>query len=157
MKFLVDSTAGALCRWLRILGHDARYVSGAAAGEMLSMARREGRILLSRNRSLSSRDPVAVTGVHADLLEDQLRDLSGTLPLLEEAKPFTRCLVCNGALDFVPPYVFQTQEAFGYCATCDRFYWKATHWEAMRARLGSIFGPGFPEEDVLGEGGHDGE
>ena len=117
MKFLVDSTAGALCRWLRILGHDARYVSGAAAGEMLSMARREGRILLSR----------------LDFVPKE------------------------SARNRVPPYVFQTQEAFGYCATCDRFYWKATHWEAMRARLGSIFGPGFPEEDVLGEGGHDGE
>lgn len=154
MRFLVDSTAGKLCRWLRILGHDVRYSSGDSPGVMLSVARREGRILLSRNRMLAARDPAVAALIPADLLEDQLRDLARRLPILEEARPFTRCLACNGALEpvstekarnRVPPYVFQTQKEFGYCGTCDRFFWRATHWEAMRERLSRIFGDVSPE------------
>jgi len=153
MKFLVDSTAGKLCRWLRVLGHDADYVSSAAPGEMLGRARREGRRLLTRNRSLGERDPRVATTIESDHLADQLRQLGRTYPILDEAAPFTRCLVCNGrfesvsrarARNRVPPYVYQTQKAFGYCPRCDRFYWQATHWEAMRARLEHIFGPGVP-------------
>ncbi len=157
MKFLVDSTAGKLCRWLRILGHDVRYESEARPGEMLSVARREGRILLSRNRLLWKRDPAVVTAVGADVLEDQLRDLNRVHPILEEARPFTRCLECNGVLEpvsrerarnRVPEYVYQTQDAFGRCAVCDRVFWKATHWEAMRDRLERIFGSRLPRDAV---------
>jgi uncharacterized protein with PIN domain len=153
MKFLVDSTAGKLCRWLRILGHDTEYDPKSSPGALLARARREGRVLLSRSRTLGARDPAVAVTIEADFLEEQLRQLARELPLLEGAGPFTRCLVCNAVLEpvprerarnRVPDYVFQTQGAFGYCGRCDRFYWKATHWEAMRDRLGRIFGSSWP-------------
>jgi uncharacterized protein with PIN domain len=154
MKFLVDSTAGKLSRWLRVMGHDVSYVSTLGPGEMLQQARREGRILLSRNRSLAARNPAVATTLEADDLVGQLRQIGRRFPLLETAAPFTRCLVCNGALEprpkeqarnRVPDYVFQTQEGFGYCPFCDRFYWKATHWEQMRETLRGVFGAEFPD------------
>jgi uncharacterized protein with PIN domain len=154
MKFLVDSTAGKLARWLRILGHDTAYDPVSGPGALLARARREGRTLLSRNRSLAARDPSTAVSVEADRLEDQLRRVREAFPGLEKAAPFTRCLVCNGLLETaarerarnrVPEYVYQTQGEFGYCPACDRFVWKATHWEAMRARLSAIFRAGGSE------------
>ncbi len=154
MRFLVDSTAGKLSRWLRILGHDVEYTSSLSPGEMLQLARREKRILLSRNRSLAARDSSVATTLEADGLEDQLYQVGHQFPALERAVPFSRCLICNRVLETVPKerpgnrvpqYVCQTQESFGYCAGCDKYYWKATHWEGMRARLERIFGPRFSE------------
>lgn len=154
MKFLVDSTAGKLCRWLRVLGFDVRYVPAGTPGEILSAARRDGRRLLTRNRSLAARDPSVATAIEADGLEEQLKQLGRQFPILDEAEPFTRCLRCNGKLEpatrerarnRVPEYVYETHKAFGYCPQCDKFYWKATHWVAMGARLRRVFGPGFPK------------
>jgi uncharacterized protein with PIN domain len=35
----------------------------------------------------------------------------------------------------VPPYVFKTQEQFGQWPSCQRIYWRGTHWWAMTKRL----------------------
>jgi hypothetical protein len=57
---------------------------------------------------------------------------------------FSRCPVCNGALEVadreairahVPAYVAQTQTAFRRCPDCERIYWRGTHWKRMDQHL----------------------
>jgi uncharacterized protein with PIN domain len=38
----------------------------------------------------------------------------------------------------VPPYVYDTQEAFSACPACGRLYWHATHREEMERQLREI-------------------
>jgi len=50
--FLIDGMLGSLNRWLRICGFDAKYIQNAPDEELLDMAKREGRALLTRDRLL---------------------------------------------------------------------------------------------------------
>ncbi|MCE5198743.1 Mut7-C RNAse domain-containing protein, partial [bacterium] len=68
---------------------------------------------------------------------EQLRQVMKSLGLhISRDSLFTRCTVCNSELtplskaeveNRVPPYVFKTQQEFGYCTHCDKIYWRGTH------------------------------
>lgn len=150
MKFLVDFTAGRLARWLRLCGFDTAFSLTQDAGGLISWARREGRLVLSRSSKLKLTFPTDVFLLSDDHLEFQLRQVLRELDLRRAILPFTRCSLCNSPLqsvekgtvkDVVPPYVFQTQDEFGHCPSCKQYYWKATHWEAIRRKIDQIVAP----------------
>jgi uncharacterized protein with PIN domain len=47
--------------------------------------------------------------------------------------------------ELVPPYVFETQNAFSQCAACGRIYWRATHVDGILKRLRRRLGESFTE------------
>ncbi len=56
MRFLVDCMLGRMKSWLRLFGYDTIYASDEADdGELLEMAKKEDRIVLSRDRELIER------------------------------------------------------------------------------------------------------
>jgi len=139
MKFLVDFMLGRLCKWLRLLGYDASYFVSEKKNDLIYQSLKEGRVILTRDHRLSKKKALKLVVINSDLLEEQLKQVFSELNI--EADPdeiFTRCLVCNEILleaqkekvkDRVPSYVFQTQEEFSYCPSCQRIYWKGTHWD----------------------------
>ena len=46
---------GKLAKWLKVLGFDVLYFSRAEDDDLLALARRDGRTLLSRDRALLGR------------------------------------------------------------------------------------------------------
>ena len=132
--FLVDENAARLARWLRLSGYDALYVPGAGDAGLVELARREGRILLTRDRGLVARRPVASGRVRAVLLSSddtwqQLEQVVLLFALDPRAAPFTRCASCNAPLEtaspeearpHVPPFVAATQRTFMRCPRCRR-------------------------------------
>lgn len=46
---------GTLAKWLRIMGYDAAYAEKGNDNEIIELAEREDRVLLTRDRELSSR------------------------------------------------------------------------------------------------------
>src|SRR5689334_24447053 len=52
VRFAVDRMLGRLARWLRVLGHDVAYGSHLGGRTLLDCARREGRLLLTRDTRL---------------------------------------------------------------------------------------------------------
>jgi len=52
IKFLVDSMLGRLAKWLRIFGYDTTYVACSKDSFLILTARKENRILLTRNTHL---------------------------------------------------------------------------------------------------------
>src|SRR3990172_9336984 len=54
-RFIADSMLGRLATWLRILGYDTLYFRDAQDGRLVALARREGRILLTRDTRLLMR------------------------------------------------------------------------------------------------------
>ena len=146
MRILADAMLGSLARWLRIMGYDTLYDPGLGDHELVRIARAEGRILLTRDRELTRRRNVAVLFVHGQRLEEQLQQVLGELPLPAPA-PYSRCPVCNDCVEamlrseawgLVPPYVFVTHDQFQLCPTCNRIYWRGTHWQHMQQTLRSL-------------------
>ena len=114
----------------------------------IARARREGQILLTRDRKLLERK--AARGGHLVRGEGTMEELVDVvrafgLPVEEgEGRLFSRCLECNRPLEarsreqvqkLVPPYVFQTQHQYTQCPACRRVYWRGTHWRAMVGQL----------------------
>jgi uncharacterized protein len=146
-RFAVDRMLGRLARWLRVLGHDVAYGSHLGGRTLVACARREHRLLLTRDtRLLRDPDLPAHLFVASDDFRAQLRQVAAAVPLAAGA-PFARCLDCNTLLTDVPrddararvpAYVFDTTAHFVACPRCHRLYWPATHRDHMRRELADL-------------------
>jgi uncharacterized protein with PIN domain len=143
LRFVADCHLGKLARHLRFGGFDTLYDPRAEDGELLELARREGRLLLTRDRELAARGGPGVLLLHYVHLKEQLAELARALPLAERFAPFSRCMVCNTPLRTiareeaccrVPPRVCESFDAFRRCPGCGRIYWRGDHYEAMIRR-----------------------
>lgn len=147
-RFLVDINVGRLAKWLRILGYDAAVRPDAEDGELVRRAMADGRVLLTRDALIPQRRVVAQGRLRVILLRSeepmaQLRQVMEDLGL-DPSGAFTLCIECGARLrdrpkdtvvGLVPPYVFQTQQAFMECPACGKLYWQGTHWRNMRRKL----------------------
>jgi len=148
VRFVVDVMLGKLAKWLRILGFDAAYGNRADDRELLQTARRERRVLLTRDHLLLR----SAKNVHGLLIESddwrrQLAQVLDVLDLRDKARPLSRCLACNiklkrlsrkNARNLVAPFVFERASAFSICPRCGRVYWPGTHFGDMEAKLSAI-------------------
>jgi uncharacterized protein with PIN domain len=134
-RFAVDKMLGRLATWLRLLGYDATY---------LRHARREGRIVLTRQRRPRWPTDLPVLFIDGGDFRAQVRQVLHALHLDPFALLFTRCTRCNqpvvatprsAVAGLVPPYVLTTQEHFVRCPRCGRIYWPATHYAHVHAEL----------------------
>lgn len=144
MKFAADKMLGRLVRWLRIIGQDATYGSHLSGYGLIRAARREGRLILTRDRSIARKNPPDYLLIESDQFREQLKQVIGLYGLDPLKDAFTRCVECNTVLqpiskrsveEKVPPYVFATQERFSFCQKCRRVYWPATHQKKMLEEL----------------------
>ena len=144
-SLLVDAMLGRLARWLRLLGFDAAYWQTGSDEDLMKRAQAEDRLIITRDHGLAGRRQAWALLVTKDSLEDQLVEVC--MALGTTGQLFTRCAECNGLLeelpheavrDFVPPYVWHTQNTFRRCLECGRLYWRGTHWPALREKLEAI-------------------
>ena len=157
-RFIVDHNVGKLAKWLRMMGYDTLFFSGDSDSHMLTLAQKEGRVILTKDTQIMKRRLVTNGQIKALLIsgdkpEIQMHQVISTFNLDPQFKPFSICLECNQPLqergkpqvkDLVPPYVFQTQSQYMACPTCHRIYWRGTHWQAMTRKLKG-FMSGSPE------------
>lgn len=148
MRFIVDNNVGRLARWLRALGYDTVFINPIEDGELVAIAQREGRTILTKDTGILRRRLIASGEVPALYIEgdDWRRQLGQVVRELglERQPRFTRCVECNTPLEertreearrHVPPYVYRTQPDFLYCPSCRRWYWKGTHWQRMHDKV----------------------
>lgn len=145
--FACDSMLGGLARWLRAAGYDASWYHGIVDGELVGLARAEGKVILSSDGdifafSLVSDGLVPALFVPRDLdvqgqLAYVLRELN--LPLKEP-----RCMACGGELaeltpeaaaGRVPPKSLEWHDCFWECRRCGKVFWHGTHWTRIVERL----------------------
>ena len=147
MDFVADKMLGHLARWLRIMGQDVAYGPELSGAGLLRAARQQGRLILTRDRSVAKRNPPPYLMIRSDHFREQLKQVIAEFGIDPLKDAFTRCAECNTVLesiaksatqDKVPPYVFATQDKFSFCPTCRRIYWPATHQERMLAELRSL-------------------
>jgi len=140
---------GRLARWLRIAGFDVLYSNSFEDDEIIAIARRDQRIILTRDRGLEARvDSREVIMIQSDDYESQLKQVLEKFPQ-NATHLFSRCPECNGELfpvdkesvfERIPPYVYLTQDEFARCSHCDRVYWHGTHAFAMKNKLSGFDG-----------------
>lgn len=150
MRFLADAMLGKLAKWLRMLGYDTIYIADVDDDDLVRIAVREDRILLTRDLELCERRMVRKRCVFVDwgTTAQQLKQVFRTIGLsVPKDSLFTRCTVCNGEIvpiskeevaERIPPYVYQTQNEFGYCGHCDKIYWRGTHVQHVLEALADV-------------------
>jgi uncharacterized protein with PIN domain len=142
-RFVLDGHLGRLARYLRMLGFDCRYDRHAADGELAALSAREERILLTRDRGLLRRSVVRLGYlVRDDDPRRQLVEVVDRYRLAPLARPFSRCVRCNGQIEPVDraavverlagePRTLRYFDAFGRCVECGSIYWQGSHFERM--------------------------
>ncbi len=147
-RFVADAHLGGLAKRLRMAGFDTLYDNAFGDNEIVAIARREARIVLSRDRELLKCREVT-HGCYVRALEpwQQLREIFQRLDLANVARPFTLCLRCNAplraidkqlVLERLPPSVREHQQRFSTCDVCQRIFWAGSHWRHMRDLLDSL-------------------
>lgn len=144
-RFVADSMLGRLARWLRAFGFDVFYDPFLDDHGVITCARERRAIALTRDTRFPQPADVRIISVDSDHVTAQLAQVVAETPLdLGEARPLTRCTVCNGSLvparrdevwDRIPPYVYLTNETYARCPHCGRVYWEGTHGPRIRGEL----------------------
>lgn len=144
-RFLADAHLGGLARFLRMLGFDTLYENSIADREILALAARGERVVLTRDRELlKCREILRGCFVHARKPEAQLKEVVTRYGLEPHMRPFTLCLHCNlrllpaerrAVVQCVPARIAARYETFVRCPGCERIYWEGSHWARMRAML----------------------
>lgn len=144
-KFAADLMLGRLARWLRLLGADVIWGAALHGRALLEAARREGRVVLTRDKRLRTA-PDALY-IESNYFREQLRQVLARFPFDPRARAFTRCSECNEPLSRVsrelvqrrvPPFVYASHETFAECDRCGRIYWDATHPARAMRELDSL-------------------
>jgi len=149
-RWLADEMVGRLARYLRFAGCDTVYVRGLTDEEILDEARREDRVILTRDRRLAGRAPRSLL-LTSPFIADQWREVRAAYPGIPSTVTFDRCTECNGSLVRVPPSsppsgpsvpvdgVPWDRVALGLelyrCSACNHYYWEGSHTADVRARL----------------------
>ena len=148
MKFIADGMLGKLTRWLRMLGQDVTYSTQFEDEELIVTARKERRVLLTRDLELYQR--AFAKGVDAFYVggrtePEKLAELAErfNFPLAIDLKR-SRCPKCNTKIrstpketlaDKVEKNTFIYYDEFWKCPKCGSIYWQGAHWTDIRATL----------------------
>jgi len=148
IRFITDNHLGKLVLDLRMLGFDTHFNKSITQSELVSCANHQERIVLTKNRNILKRKDLKYGYyIYEDNADEQLAEVILQYDLFDEVNPFSRCLVCNSlmepinkklVLDRLPPKVKQKHTTFTYCPTCDKIYWKGTHYKKMKQRIEDI-------------------
>lgn len=148
MKFIADGMLGKLTRWLRMLGHNVKYSNKLDDVQLMAIAKKERRILLTRDLELYQQ--ATAKGVNAFYLEgtneaERLAQLAKRYKIpLDINLKISRCPKCNTRVkpipkgsvgDKVEETTFKFYDEFWQCPRCGQVYWQGAHWTRIRKTL----------------------
>ena len=147
-EFVADGHLGKLVRDLRLLGIDVAYDSAAEDRQLVEIASRNNRALLTRDRRLLMHAAVK----HGYYLRSQ-NPFEQTIEVLRRFElgstlsPFSRCLRCNALLEpaekekvigQLEPLTKIYYDDFRRCSGCAQVYWSGSHFTKLQKRLQQI-------------------
>ena len=151
-RFFIDSMLGTIAKKLRILGFDCKYSATIDDEDVLLVAKKENRVIITKDRQLATNakkhDIVAVEiSVHTE--KDQMIQIAEKLSLgkYKLNADSARCSVCNGDLhaiekekiiDKIPLKTAQNTEEFWICSDCKHIYWVGTHIRNLEKLVAEI-------------------
>ena len=149
--FVADVHLRKLARLLRLLGLDTMHSNEYDDAEIVAIAARENRTILTRDRQLLKRGAVSRGyWVRNTKPIEQARETVGRFDLGDQIRAFSRCLSCNGLLrsvakkdvfDRIPPKTAAWLDEYYECESCRKLYWHGTHHERLAALIRLIRAP----------------
>jgi uncharacterized protein len=150
-NFAADRMLGKLARYLRMIGCDTSYPGPMSDSQLLALARRESRAVLTRDRGIMEKE--SARAGNPRLIEIQADDVLGQMRQLAEQGWVTgigypRCPLCNTIPQEIPPaesrhllhpFTVATQGVFLYCPSCNLMFWQGSHWEHFQEMISKIF------------------
>ncbi len=132
---------GNIARKLRLLGFDCKYFSTINHDQLLSIAKIENRILITKDRNITN------TCKKQNISSIDLFNTDETSQIVEIYKKTNlnkckidmndvRCTICNGIVQSIekekitgriPDKVAQNMQQFWICNSCNHIYWEGTH------------------------------
>jgi uncharacterized protein with PIN domain len=147
-RFILDAHLGKLAKYLRMLGFDTLYQNDFGDQEIIDIARKENRIILTRDKLLLRSKKVdhgyyvRETEKHAQLIE-----IVKKFDLYSQFRSFTRCMTCNAVLvkkekkdvaNKIDEDTARIFKEFFHCPACDKVFWKGSHFERMERLILSL-------------------
>ncbi|WP_049971106.1 Mut7-C RNAse domain-containing protein [Haladaptatus cibarius] len=138
----LDVMLGKLATYLRMCGYDTAYALDRGVeddDEILELAQKEGKTLITRDERLSERTENGILLTSLDVTE-QLRELDTRGFDLSLSEP-SRCSSCNGELvrnDGESPEHAPDGTQIWRCADCGKRFWKGSHWESVERTLADL-------------------
>ena len=148
MRFLLDGMLGKLARWLRMLGHDVVYSVQFDDAELLELAKKEERVLLTKDFELYKR------AISRDMDAYYVEGKTESERLAEVAKRYnlsfavdmdkSHCPICNTKLNPTPKEqlkdeleknTYKYYNEFWKCPNCGQIYWQGAHWKQINNTL----------------------
>ncbi|MBS7621292.1 Mut7-C RNAse domain-containing protein [Candidatus Bathyarchaeota archaeon] len=148
MKFIVDGMLGKLTRWLRMLGYNVKYSNKLDDAQLIVIAKREKRILLTRDLELYQQ--ATAKGVQAFYVDgkteaEKLAQLANKFGIsLDINMAASRCPKCNTQVkptskenvkDKVEETTYAYYKEFWQCPKCGQIYWQGAHWTRISKTL----------------------
>ncbi|MFP3144656.1 MAG: Mut7-C RNAse domain-containing protein [Caldisphaera sp.] len=145
-QYMTDAMLGTLTRWLRILGYDVIYSRDYSDSQIIKIAIKSKRTIITKDRALyykAKKLNLNVYFVESTEMPKILAELySKKLIDLELNPEKSRCPECNGRLikvtdknlirSRVPPGALKTYNVFYLCKRCGQVYWEGGHWKNIR-------------------------
>jgi uncharacterized protein with PIN domain len=139
---------GKLARWLRMMGHDVEYSNSMDDSELLTIAKKDPRILLTRDFDLYRQ----AVGKEVDAFylggqteQERLAELAARFSItLEIDMATSRCPKCNTqvkpvskneVVSRVEKNTFEHYTEFWECPKCGQIYWQGAHWTKIKETL----------------------
>jgi len=162
-RFALDVHLGALAGRLRLLGFDTLYRNDWDDAALARTAQAEARWLLTRDRGLLKRRSLTRGCLVRHSAPDaQAAEIADRLCLRPLARPWSRCLRCNGVLADVPrervadrlePLTRRHYDRFRECGACGGVYWDGSHGARLRGMLAALGVPAEPPKPAEPSGG----
>jgi len=141
-KFIADINLGDIVKYMRVLGLDLYFDPLLSTREIIEISKRENRVILTKSRKLLKfKDVSHGIFIRPGTTTEQIRRIIDYLDIKDNIKPFSRCLCCNTLLDIVlkekildriPPKTKEFCDEYVQCQSCDKIYWKGTHFINMK-------------------------
>ena len=141
-KFIADINLGDIVKYMRVLGFDLYYDPLLSTRKIIEISKRENRVILTKSRKLLKFKEVSHgIFIRHGTATEQIRRIIDYLDIKDNIKPFTRCILCNTLLnivakekilDRIPPKTKEFCDEYVQCPSCDKIYWKGTHFIHMK-------------------------
>src|SRR3970282_2966078 len=150
--FFVDAMLGNIARKLRLLGYDSQYFSDIDDEKLIDSARKEKRIIISKDEELIKRaQKLGIGSIRITKKEeiDQFFEIIASVNLkrVQINGNTARCPKCNSLTksvekniikEKIPQGVLKSNDKFWRCKCCNQVYWEGTHIKNLKEFVGKI-------------------
>ena len=150
--YFVDAMLGNIARKLRLLGYDSQYFSDIDDEKLIDGARKEKRIIISKDEELIKRaQKLGIGSIRITKKEeiDQFFEIitSVNLKRVKINGNTARCPKCNSLTksvdkeiikEKIPQGVLKSNDKFWICECCKQVYWEGTHIKNLQEFVGKV-------------------